>query len=245
MRRIGATFIACFGLAIVVLGAFVAFSPGASADVPPGACLTPAAATSTPTLTSTPATGTPTATATVTQTPAPYYLVVTLPTAAAANANGLCVTLDGIPRLAQLFVNGPGCTAAVPTTNAANSYVSADWGGVATPSANCVKPGQSVVLAFKDATPPAIGTVTWNLANVTPVGTGTPTATPFPGTALLQFGSGGVGGVAELADSNGALPASTQSSGSSTPLYALFAAIAIVAAATVGAGWYVRRRRLS
>jgi hypothetical protein len=203
-----------------VLGAFVASSPGAKADVPPGSdCATPA----------TPGTGV-----------VNYKILVTLPTAAPANANGVCVTLDGTTRTAQLVTNAPGCVATpvAPTPNAGNSYVSANWGSV-----NCVKPGDTVALGFYGASASlAVGTVTWNLANVTPVGTGTPTATPFPGTGQIVSV---VGGVAELPDSNGSLPASAESSGSSAPIYALFAGILLVAVAAAGVGWYARRRRLS
>jgi hypothetical protein len=237
MRRIGATFIACVALAIVVLGAFVASFPGARADVPAGSDCTGPTWTPPPTVTpGGPSTATPGAT--------DYRLIATLPLAAPANANGLCVTLNGATRSAQMLSNNSGCGAVSPTLIARNAYVSADWGNASsTPSANCVRPGESVELAFKDgATLPAVGSVTWSLANVTPVGTGTPTATPFPGTAVLQ--SAGVGGVAEAPDGNGALPTSAQSSGSSGPPYALFAGIGIglIAVAAAGTGWYARRR---
>lgn len=255
VKRIGATFIVCFALAIVMLGAFVASSPGAHADVPLGsACIT-----STPTLTSTPATGTPTSTATPTATPGSvdYKVIVTLPTVAPTatptgtlpptptgtppstatpvNANGLCVTLNGMTQSGQIISNAPGCSAVAPAARAANSWVWADWGSaLSTPSANCVRPGESVVIAFKDGpTPPAVGTVTWSMAN----------GTPIAGSAVVQ--SAGVGGVAEPPDSNAPLPTSAQSSSSSAPIYALFAGIGLVAVAAAGTGWYARRRRHS
>ncbi len=54
-----------------------------------------------------------------------------------------------------------------------------------------------------------------------------------------------VGGVAEAPDSAQPLPASAQSSGSSMPVEPLLAGIGLIAAAVVGSGLYLKRRRSS
>jgi hypothetical protein len=57
---------------------------------------------------------------------------------------------------------------------------------------------------------------------------------------------GGVGGIAELPEGSGSLPASTESSSASPPLFALFAGIEMVGLVVVaGSGWYATRRRHS
>jgi hypothetical protein len=203
--------VALLTVTALLLGASAWLATPAGADLPPGAGC-PA----------TPGTG-----------PDWYKVTATLPGDAGQNANGVCINCTGTGgsnNSAVLVTNAAGCGATLPTVGAGGSYVWADWG-----TTSCVAPGNTVTIRFRSSGSLSISSVTWNLANGTPLaGTGT----------VVKMAVGGIAeGPGLTGTSAGELGASDGGSGWSAGAYAALAAglAAVVVALSAGA-WYARRR---